>query len=96
VLVEEEEEEDVLVHWSIRDGSGQKFTVGIKHSTEIGEVKQMITDWIKAKHGTEILPARQRLICAGKELITDGRTCSDYNIRKGSELHLISKQRFQD
>ena len=81
-------EEDVLVHWSIRDDSGQKFTVGIKQSTEIGEVKQMITDWIKAKLGGDIPPARQRLVFEGN-LLTDGRTCSDYNIQKGSELHLI-------
>ena len=63
---------------------GKTFPLDVKPLDIIENIKAKIQEM------EGMFPALQRLIFAGKEL-ADGRTVSDFNIRRESTLHMVPR-----
>ena len=70
----------------IKNLRGNSTTLDIEGTETVAELKWMIEEW-------EGIPGKeQRLVFAGKEL-NEERALSDYNIKKGSTIHLVLRLR---
>ena len=78
---------DMRMKISIKSMTGKTFSLDVRPSNSVGEVKCLIWD----KEGMP--PDQMRLVFNSEQLQDDDRTLSDYNIEKDSVLHLLLKIR---
>ena len=69
---------------NVKKLTGETYAVEVTGETTVAELKELLAD------PAEIPAAEQRIIFAGREL-EDEKALSEYNIQRGSTLHLIGK-----
>ena len=77
---------DPTVDDPIISGAGRVYSLLVQPNSTIEEIKSKVQD----KEG---IPTEQQRLIFEKKQLKDGRTLSDYNVRNGSRIYLVSRPR---